>query len=164
MDPSSIGSTFAIILDYNGGVKTDSLVTNLSIANQDGLPIHVLDNGSDPEKRSQFVTHETGTNLGIGSGINHCIKLAEQHGAQRLCFIVNDLEPQSPLALQYLEYPFIRDDTVAVSVSVSPESNQALLYPWMIHQPDREKPYRIVPHADKSLRLRRSCCTPHPRG
>ncbi|MBI2010594.1 MAG: hypothetical protein HYS86_05490, partial [Candidatus Chisholmbacteria bacterium] len=142
MNPSSIGSTFAIILDYNGGERTNHLVTNLRQANQDSIPIHVLDNGSDPDKRSHFITHETGTNLGIGGGINYCIQLAEQEGAQRLCFIVNDLEPQNPLLLPYLEYPFALEGTVAVSATVTPESNQALLYPWMIHQPDREKPYR----------------------
>lgn len=134
----------------NGGARTDNLVSNLKAVNPDSIPIHILDNGSDPDKRSQFITHETGANLGIGGGINHCLQLAEQEGARRLCLIINDLNlSPAGVPIPLLEYPFAIDDqTVAVSASITPESNQALLYPWVIQHQGRQRPYRPVPHAD----------------
>jgi len=144
-----MNSTFVVVLDYNGGEKTDQLVSQLNEVNGDNYRIHVLDNGSDPDKKSKFITHETGENLGIGDGINCCVQLAKETGAKRLCFIVNDLTfPAGVFQIPLLEYPLLEKGTVAVSAAVTEQSNQAILYPWMIQERHASQPCREVPHVD----------------
>ena len=140
--------TFSVILEYCGGAKTDTLYKQLSLDNP-LRTIAVLDNSS-PSNRSQFISHQTEKNLFIGGGIQACLAIAHSNNAKYLFFIANDVEPLSAIDISYFENLIASDpDIVQIGAAISPDSDKAKYYPWMIQQDDKQ--VRQVPHCDLLL-------------
>lgn len=143
-------SSFAVILDYCGGLRTDELVEQLRGWNP-GTKINVLDNAS-PIKPCKYVTHQNVVNSYTGGGIRDCLRLSSEAGARFVLFIANDIQCVTPLIISRFE-DVIRSDTSAVhvSASITPDSAQALSFPWMVRRSHAGA--RIVPHADLLVSL-----------
>ena len=135
--------TFAIILDYCGGSKTDKLYEQLKAWNPD-TRIHILDNAS-PSEKSRYITHQNRMNSFIGGGIKDCISLAKENKSKFLLFITNDIRLLNKIYLKSLErIMFSNPDMVQLSVSLTPSSDKN--YPWMFNQGRNE--LREVHHSD----------------
>lgn len=135
--------TFVVILDYCGGRQTDALYEVLSSQNPT-YRIDVLDNGS-PNNPSSYITHKNPENHFIGGGIQDCIELARQSGAEYLFFFTNDAEIEN-LDISYFEDAMERDpELVQMSMSMTQDSDK-LNYAWMTNQGRSED--RQVHHAD----------------
>jgi hypothetical protein len=136
---------YPAVLDYCGGTRTEALVRQLSATNP-GWPIAVLDNGS-PRDRSPVATDFNPVNTGVGGGILDCMERARQAGARWLLFITNDIECLTPLRFSRFDEIVTTHSTVVhVSATLSPDSAQAGIFPWMVTQTGAGA--RPVPHAD----------------
>lgn len=143
-------STWVMLLDYCGGLRTDALVEQLKAWNP-GRSIHVLDNAS-PSHRSSVVTHQNAINSYTGGGLRDCIAHATASGASHLLFIVNDVSFRTALLVQEFERVVERSpNVVQVSATVTPEAAQASPFPWMVEQEGHG--VRITGHADLLVSL-----------
>lgn len=125
--------TAFIILEYCGGARTDALFERISRWNQ-GVRILVLDNAS-PINPASCVTHRNRRNSYVGGGIRDCIALALSLGATYLFYCVNDADLPNPLVIADFQAVMDNDpDVVLVSCSLSPDSQQARRYPWMVRR------------------------------
>jgi hypothetical protein len=125
--------TAFVILEYCGGAKTDALHRRLCKWNP-GRQILVLDNAS-PGNLATCATHRNPSNSYVGGGIRDCIALAQSLGARYLFYCVNDLELLDPLVIADFQGVMDRDDDVVLlSASVSKDSHQASLFPWMVRK------------------------------
>jgi hypothetical protein len=137
--------TLPIILEYCGGERTDRLYERMSAFNQ-SYEIHVLDNAS-PHTLSRYVTTRNSINSFIGGGLCDCLDFAERRGAEFLFFVSNDIELVREPSIEHFESVAASDPSAAlVGVSITGDSAQARVYPWMINQ--GENGDRIVPHYD----------------
>lgn len=136
--------TFAVILDYCGGSRTDRLYKRMA-ADNPGREIHVLDNAS-PRDRSGFVTHRNEVNSYVGGGIRDCVALAERAGCSYLFFLANDVRPASGVRIDEFERLMDEDEGVAqVSAALTPASDKVAYFP---HMAARGGGVRTAPHAD----------------
>jgi hypothetical protein len=137
--------TFAVVLEYCGGQRTDRLVERLQLWNP-SRTINVLDNASR-HSCSRYVTHRNEVNTGVGGGIRDCVALAQRAGARRMLFIVNDVKCLTPLRFDALESIMDGDPSIVhASAAISLDTAQASEFPWMIA---RGRPAtRAVCHAD----------------
>jgi hypothetical protein len=137
--------TVAVILDYCGGRKTDTLYETLAESNKD-FDIQVLDNAS-PRDVSRYVTVANPQNSFIGGGICDCLDLAERKGAEFLFYVSNDIELIRTPSIKHFEALAVSDESIVlVGVSLTNDSYQASRYPWMVD--NGGDPDRIVPHYD----------------
>jgi hypothetical protein len=114
-----------MVLDFQGGRKTDALVEHLRHVNAK-LPMFVLDNAS---------------------GLRDCLELGRRAGAAWLLFIANDVSPLRPICVQEFVDAVNRwPNAVHVSASITAASAQAAVFPWMIHRSGAVA--RQVVHAD----------------
>jgi GT2 family glycosyltransferase len=137
MPSASAGSprTAFVILEYCGGARTDALHRQLSAWNPRDR-ILVLDNAS-PADHASSVTHRNPVNTYVGGGIRDCVALAEAQGASYVFYCTNDVEILDPLVIADFERVAESDPSVAVvSCSLSADTGQARLFPWMIRRPD----------------------------
>lgn len=126
--------TAFVMLDYCGGRPTDRLFDRISRWNP-GVPLMLLDNGS-PEDRPHRATHRNAANSYVGGGIRDSIRLAESVGAEYLLFSVSDLRFAGKLVVADFEAIMDADDAVVmVSCSLTPDSAQAIDFPWMRQRP-----------------------------
>lgn len=136
--------TFAVILDYCGGGRTDRLYEKIA-ADNPGRAIHLLDNAS-PRLRSKHATHRNEVNTYIGGGIRDCVALAERRGCAFLFFVVNDIKALDALRIADFEELMGRDDDVVqVSAALTGGSDKVQFAP---HMTSRGTAARIVPHAN----------------
>jgi cephalosporin hydroxylase len=134
---------FPVILEFCGGAKTDVLYDDLTAWNP-GYKVNVLDNCS-PYNRSRRVTHQNSSNSYIGGGIRDCLQLADR--AEYILFIANDIEPVTPISIEYLQDLIQTDETlVQVGVSLTLDSDKVSVYPWMASRGRGDE--RTVPHCD----------------
>jgi hypothetical protein len=138
--------TFTVILEYCGGSQTDCLFERLRSWNP-GREIEVLDNASQMN-RCSCITQQNTVNTYIGGGIVDCFRLANAHYCDNLFFIVNDIEPITPIVIDHFETALAKDRRlVQVAASVTSDSTpHAEFYPWMVALASQK--LRRVPHAD----------------
>jgi hypothetical protein len=138
--------TFAVILEFCGGARTDYLNDCLRSWNP-RREIAVLDNAS-VNNRCTCITHQSHENTYIGGGILRCLELASLHNCDTLFLVVNDIQPATPIVIDDFEREMKSDLTlVQIGAAITSDSTpQAGLYPWMIAQPRRS--LRRVPHSD----------------
>jgi len=140
-----LSSTFVVVLEYCGGIRTDSLVAALREWNPEDT-INVLDNGST-RNVCKSVTRWNKMNSNIGGGIRDCIALANASGAKFLLFIANDVQFVRPLRVAHFRRMAESDaNIVHISASVTPGSHQAKHFPWMVDTGTGSD--RVVWHAD----------------
>jgi hypothetical protein len=137
--------TQVVILEYCGGSVTDDLYSGLTRWNP-RRSIAVIDNAS-PRNRCTCITHQNSHNTYIGGGLQDCIRLAEAQGSDFLFFVANDICPQSPIDINRFECAMSDNRCVVqVGAAVTPTSDKANCYPWMVAQNGRDT--RPVPHCD----------------
>jgi hypothetical protein len=138
--------TATVILEYCGGSRTDSLVERLQAWNP-GREIEVLDNAS-PANRSRYITRHNTVNTYIGGGIIDCCKLSQARNCDNLFFLVNDIEPLTPIVVDEFEHALASNpNVVQLAASITRDSSpQAIVYPWMVTQ--GSPVMRRVPHSD----------------
>ena len=138
-------TVFSIVLEYCGGSRTDRLVEMLARWNP-GHSINVLDNAS-PRNPCSYITHRNARNTFVGGGIRDCLKLAGAAGARFLLFIANDIECRTPLYFSRFEEVALTDERIVlVSASISHDTTQARIFPWMVAGSTTD--VRLVPQAD----------------
>lgn len=138
--------TLTLILEYCGGSRTDALFDQMETWNP-GRQIDVLDNAS-PTNLCSRVTQYNRVNSFIGGGIIDAFRIAETRNCDNLFFLVNDIDPITPIVVGQFEAELLRNERliqVAASVTIgsSPHTNA---YPWMVAQPSQQ--LRRVPHSD----------------
>ena len=62
--------TLAVIYNHNMSKITDSLWESLKPYERDDYDLILIDNGSKPEGKSKYTTHETGQNTYFGGALN----------------------------------------------------------------------------------------------
>lgn len=86
--------TLAVILHHNTPQYTDTLyrLLNSDYDKLGGYDLVVIDNGSDPAKKSQFTTYELDQNVFFGGGLNAAMELMlENEEYDSLLFLNSDL-------------------------------------------------------------------------
>lgn len=131
--PIEPAKTAFVILEYCGGSRTDALFEQISAWNPQAQ-ILVLDNAS-PDNAASSTTHRNSVNSFVGGGIRDAIALVEARGASYLFFCVNDIDILNPISIAEFEAIMEMDpDLVMLSCSVTPDSTQAKLFPWMMQR------------------------------
>jgi hypothetical protein len=138
--------TLTVILEYCGGSRTDKLFEQMRSWNP-GRTIDVLDNAS-PSNRCNCITQQNAENTYIGGGITDCLRLAEARSCENLFFLVNDIEPTTPIVVDQFEQALAQNPTlVQVAAAVTRDSTpHSAYYPWMLAHPSNN--LRRVPHSD----------------
>ena len=65
-----MSKTLAVIYNHNMPKITDSLWESLKPYENDDYDLILIDNGSKPEGKSKYTTHETGQNTYFGGALN----------------------------------------------------------------------------------------------
>jgi glycosyltransferase involved in cell wall biosynthesis len=142
-----VDKTIGILLEYCGGTRTDRLVANLR--NTLSLPVYVLDNASQKNCCS-CATHRNKSNSGVGGGVSDAFRLAESMKAKIILFCTNDVEIVDPSDIpELVDYIESDGEVVQIGASITPESQNAQLYPWMVKHENSS--VRKVIHCDLLL-------------
>ena len=84
--------TLAVIYNHNLPDLTDQLFESLEAHRDDSYDLIIIDNGSTPEGKSKYTTHETGQNVYFGGALNLAMQLfLENKEYDSLLSLNNDL-------------------------------------------------------------------------
>ena len=72
--------TLAVIYNHNMPQITDSLWESLEPYKRDDYDLILIDNGSKPEGKSKYTTHETGQNTYFGGALNIALQFFLESG------------------------------------------------------------------------------------
>jgi len=96
--------TLAVIYNHNFPEITDNLWESLEPHKRDDYDIILIDNGSTPEGKSKYTTHETGQNTYFGGALNIAIQFFLDSGKyDSLLSLNNDLILQGPNFIKTLK-------------------------------------------------------------
>ena len=90
-----MNKTLVVIYNHNLPSMTDSLWESLEPYKRDDYDMILIDNGSTPEGKSKYTTHETGQNCYFGGAINIAFQyFLESKEYDSLLSLNNDLVVQ----------------------------------------------------------------------
>ena len=111
--------TLAVIYNHNMPEMTDSLWESLKPYERDDYDLILIDNGSKPEGKSKYTTHETGQNTYFGGALNIALQFFLESGEyDSLLSLNNDLILQGPNFVKTLREEMFKGDYKIISPSV----------------------------------------------
>ena len=117
--------TLAVIYNHNMPEITDSLWENLKPYERNDYDLILIDNGSKPEGKSKYTTHETGQNTYFGGALNIALQFFLESGNyDSLLSLNNDLILQGPNFVRTLRKEMFDHDYKIVSPSVLQVNSQ----------------------------------------
>ena len=117
--------TLAVIYNHNMPEITDSLWESLKPYERNNYDLILIDNGSRPEGKSKYTTHETGQNTYFGGALNIALQFfLESKEYDSLLSLNNDLILQGPNFIQTLRKEMFDNDYKIVSPSVLQVNSQ----------------------------------------
>ena len=120
-----MNKTLVVIYNHNLPSMTDSLWESLEPYKRDDYDMILIDNGSTPEGKSKYTTHETGQNCYFGGAINIAFQyFLESKEYDSLLSLNNDLILQGPNFVRTLRKEMFDGGYKIVSPSVLQIENQ----------------------------------------
>jgi len=117
--------TLAVIYNHNMPEMTDSLWENLKPYERDDYDLILIDNGSKPEGKSKYTTHETGQNTYFGGALNIALQFfLESNNYDSLLSLNNDLILQGPNFVRTLRKEMFDNDYKIISPSILQVASQ----------------------------------------
>jgi hypothetical protein len=118
--------TLAVIYNHNLPDLTDQLFESLEAHRDDSYDLIIIDNGSTPEGKSKYTTHETGQNVYFGGALNLAMQLfLENKEYDSLLSLNNDLILHGGNFVKSLRKAMFEKDYKIVSPCVlQPQKNQ----------------------------------------
>lgn len=111
--------TLAVIYNHNMPEMTDKLWKSLKPYERDDYDLILIDNGSRPEGKSKYTSHETGHNCYFGGALNLALQLFLDSGEyDSLLSLNNDLVLQGHNFIKTLRNEMFDGDYKIVSPSV----------------------------------------------
>jgi hypothetical protein len=126
--------TLAVIYNHNLPEMTDSLWESLYPYRNDNYDMILIDNGSTPEGKSKYTTHETGQNCYFGGALNIALEyFTECDEYDSLLSLNNDLILQGPNFIKTLQDEMTKGDYKIVSpcvLQVKSQCNWKYMHCW----------------------------------
>ena len=117
--------TLAVIYNHNMPEMTDSLWESLKPYERDDYDLILIDNGSKPEGKSKYTTHETGQNTYFGGALNIALQFfLESNDYDSLLSLNNDLILQGPNFVRTLREEMFDNDYKIISPSILQVASQ----------------------------------------
>ena len=114
-----MSKTLAVIYNHNLPEMTDKLWEELKPYERDDYDLILIDNGSRPEGKSKYTTHETGQNTYFGGALNIALQVfLESKEYDSLLSLNNDLVLQGNNFVKTLREEMFNNDFKIVSPSV----------------------------------------------
>ena len=111
--------TLAVIYNHNMPEITDSLWESLKPYERDDYDLILIDNGSKPEGKSKYTTHETGQNTYFGGALNIALQFfLESDKYDSLLSLNNDLILQGNNFIKTLREEMFKGDYKIISPCV----------------------------------------------
>jgi len=120
-----MSKTLAVIYNHNMPEITDSLWESLKPYERNDYDLILIDNGSRPDGKSKYTTHETGQNTYFGGALNIALQFfLDSNEYDSLLSLNNDLILQGPNFVRTLRKEMFDGDYKIISPSVLQVDNQ----------------------------------------